>query len=238
MSGHSHWATTHRQKGINDAKKGVLFTKAGRDITIAAQKGGDPDKNFMLRMAIDAARAVNLPKENIERAIKRGTGELKDGAKIEEIVYEGFGPGHVALLIETATDNKNRTVSEIKSLFTKNNLKLGNVGSVAFLFGRVGLLVFSLEQYTSEALEEAALDSGALDFKSEEENFVVFTKMEDLQKVREFFVGKNFTPESAKLGYAPHQTVTLPEKELEVFQKFYELLDEHPDVQVVWSNLA
>ena len=144
MSGHSHWATTHRQKGVNDAKRAAVFTKYGRLITIAAREGTDPAMNFRLRLAVDNARSVNMPKENIERAIKAGSGENKDGAIIEEVLYEAYGPGQVALLIQGLTDNKNRTVSDIKTLLTKNGGKFVPSGSVAFMFRHSGIIVFSL----------------------------------------------------------------------------------------------
>ncbi|HOF42905.1 MAG TPA: YebC/PmpR family DNA-binding transcriptional regulator, partial [Candidatus Moranbacteria bacterium] len=139
MSGHSHWAGIKQRKGINDAKRASIFTKYGRLISVAAkQGGGNTDTNFSLRLAIDQAKSVNMPKETIERAIKKGTGELKDGAEIEEVIYEGFGPGNVAMLVKIATDNRNRTFSEIKSIFTKAGGKLGSEGSVKFMFRLVG----------------------------------------------------------------------------------------------------
>lgn len=238
MSGHSHWAGIKHHKGINDAKRAAIFTKAGRNIILAAERGGgNPETNYTLKIAIDAARAVNMPKDRIERAIKRGTGELSDEAKIEEVVYEGFGPGQVAILIETATDNKNRMVSELKSLFTKNGGKMGASGSVMFLFRRVGLIVFSLEKYKREQLELETLESGALDFFVEDDSFVVVTASDTLQKVQMYLQENNFTPERASLGYLPTQTITLEKKESETYTRFRELIEDHPDVQVIWDNL-
>lgn len=239
MSGHSHWAGIKHHKGLNDAKRAALFTKYGRNIIIAAEHGGgNPDTNYALKIAIDAARTVNMPKDKIERAIKRGTGELKDEKKIEEYTYEAYGPGQVALLVETATDNKNRTVSELKSLFTKNGGKMGAAGSVMFLFRRVGLIAFSLEQHPSDTLENAALDSGADDFTVEAETFLVITAPDALQKVQQYFQSKGFTPERASLGYMPAQSASLTEKDREHFLKLREIIDDHPDVQTVWDNLA
>lgn len=237
MSGHSHWATTHRAKGVNDAKRAAVFTKYGRNIIIAAEHGGgNPDSNYMLKIAIDAARSVNMPKENIERAIKRGTGELKDAAKIEEFTYEAYGPGQIALLIEAATDNKNRTVSEVKSILTKGGGKFVPTGAVSFMFRRVGLITFSLEKYAAETLEMETLESGADDFFTTEESFVVVTAIDKLQSAQEYFKNKNLLSENAELGYLPSQTSELDEKNKEAFDKLLETLDDHPDVQRVWDN--
>jgi YebC/PmpR family DNA-binding regulatory protein len=238
MSGHSHWATHKHHKGIMDAKRGAIFTKFGRLISIAAREGGDPDMNYKLRLAIDNARGVNMPKENIERAIKVGTGENKDSAIIEEVLYEAYGPNQVALLIEGLTDNKNRAVSEVKTLLTKNGGKFVPSGSVSFLFKRCGVIVFSLEKYTADDLEMATIESGAEDFKLEDEVFVVITKVEDLQTVKTYLEGKNFIPESASLGYLPTQTVALSDEDLEKYFKLKEILEDNADVQTVWDNLG
>lgn len=239
MSGHSHWATTHRAKGVNDAKRAAIFTKYGRNIIVAAAAGGsNPDSNYMLKIAIDAARSVNMPKDNIERAIKRGTGELKDAAKIEEFTYEAYGPGQIALIIEAATDNKNRTVSEVKSILTKGGGKFVPTGAVSFMFRRVGLITFLLEKYSAEALENEVLDSGADDFFVTDESFIVVTAIDQLQSVQEYFKGKNLLSENAELGYLPTQTATLPENDQVAFDKLMETLDDHPDVQRVWDNQA
>lgn len=239
MSGHSHWATTHRAKGVNDAKRAAIFTKYGRNIIVAAAAGGgNPDSNYLLKIAIDAARSVNMPKDNIERAIKRGTGELKDAAKIEEFTYEAYGPGQVALIIEAATDNKNRTVSEVKSILTKGGGKFVPAGAVSFMFRRVGLITFLLEKYSAETLENEVLESGADDFFATDENFVVVTAIDQLQSVQEYFKGKNLLSENAELGYLPTQTTTLPASDQAAFDKLMETLDDHPDVQRVWDNRA
>jgi len=240
MSGHSHWATHKHQKGINDAKRGAIFTKYGRLITIAAREGGNgnPTMNFKLRLAIDQAKSVNMPKENIDRAIKVGTGDSKDGAQIEEILYEGYGPGQVALIIETATDNRNRTVSEIKSILTKGNGKFVATGAVSFMFRHTGLITFSLEKYSAENLELETLESGADDFFVEEDVFVVITAIDKLQSVEEYFHNKNFICESAELGYIPLQTATPNEDDIPSLERLLEILDEHQDVQRVWNNLS
>ncbi len=237
MSGHSHWAGIKHHKGLNDAKRAAVFTKYGRNIIIAAAAGGgNPDTNYSLKIAIDAARTVNMPKENIDRAIKRGTGELKDGNQIVELMYEAYGPGQVALLIETATDNKNRTVSEIKLVLTKNNGKFVPTGSVSFMFRRVGLISFLLEKYSAETLELETLESGADDFSITSEVFVAITAIDKLQSVEEYFRNKSLICESASLGYVPTQTATPSEKDLPALEKLLEALDDHPDVQRVWDN--
>ncbi len=237
MSGHSHWAGIKHHKGLNDAKRAAVFTKYGRNIIIAAESGGgNPDTNYSLKIAIDAARTVNMPKENIDRAIKRGTGELKDGNQIVELMYEAYGPGQVALLIETATDNKNRTVSEVKTILTKNNGKFVPSGAVSFMFRRVGLITFLLEKYSAETLEMETLESGADDFFVTDEVFVAITAIDKLQSVEEYFRSKNLLCETASLGYFPTQTATPEEKDIPSLEKLIELLDEHPDVQRVWSN--
>jgi YebC/PmpR family DNA-binding regulatory protein len=239
MSGHSHWATTHRAKGVNDAKRAAIFTKYGRNIIIAAEHGGgNPDSNYLLKIAIDAARSVNMPKENIERAIKRGTGELKDTAKIEEFTYEAYGPGQIALIIEAATDNKNRTVSEVKSILTKGGGKFVPTGAVSFMFRRVGLITFSLDKCSAETLEIETLESGADDFFTTDEVFVAVTAIDKLQAVEEYFRSKNLICESAALGYLPSQTSELDTKNQGAFDKLMETLDDHPDVQRVWDNRA
>lgn len=238
MSGHSHWATTHRAKGVNDAKRAALFTKAGRNIILAAERGGgNPDSNYLLKIAIAEARSLNMPKDKIERAILRGTGELV-GEKIESITYEGFGPGNVAVMIDTTTDNRNRTVSELRSLFTKNGGKFGNTGSVAFLFERVGVLAFETEGKSVETLEEMAIESGASDYAAEGEVFVVYTPIDSLQSVQKFFAEKGLAPRSASLGWKPTQTITLDAETKKGFDTFLEELEDHPDVQAVWDNLA
>jgi YebC/PmpR family DNA-binding regulatory protein len=237
MSGHSHWATTHRAKGVNDAKRAAIFTKAGRNIILAAERGGgNPDSNYLLKIAITEARALNMPKDRIERAILRGTGELV-GEKIESIMYEGFGPGQVAVLIETTTDNRNRTVSELRSLCLKKGGKLGNSGSVAFLFQRVGLLAFEIDETPVEQLEELTIESGAQDYAVSDDIFTVYTEVDALQSVQAFFETQKLTPTAAQLGWKPTQTVTLDPETKPVFDTFLEELQDHQDVQAVWNNL-
>jgi YebC/PmpR family DNA-binding regulatory protein len=237
MSGHNKWSGIKHRKEAQDNKRAAVFTKFGRLITIAAREGADPDMNFKLRLAIDTARSFNMPKDNIERAIKAGAGIGKDGVQIEEVLYEAYGPGQVALLIEGLTDNKNRTVSEVKSLLTKNGGKFVPSGSVSFMFNRSGVIVFSLEKHSAEKLETEAIESGADDFRIEDDVFLVITKPEDLQAVRTYFEKNNLVPESAELGYLPNQSVELSEIDIEKYQKLKELLEDHQDIQAVWDNL-
>ena len=243
MSGHSHWAGIKHRKGIIDAKRAKIFTKYAKLLSIAARGGADPSTNFKLRLAIDAARSVNMPKENIERAIKAGAGE-KRGAAAEEVVYEAYlpvrqvdGSGQVAFIIEAATDNKNRTVGEIKTVFSKNGGKVVPSGSVSFLFTYAGIIAFAIGQYPVDALEEMAIESGADDFRVEDDLFLVITKPEKLQSVRTFFETKNILPESAELGYLPTQTISLSGEDLARYENITGLLEDNADIQTVWDNI-
>jgi len=238
MSGHSHWAGIKQRKGVNDAKKANVFTKYGRLISIAAkQGGGDPDHNFSLRLAIDQARSVNMPKDTIERAIKKGTGELKEGSEIEEVIYEGYGPGNVAMLVKTATDNRNRTVSEIKSIFTKGGGKMAGEGSVKFMFRQVGNIEISVSEKDPYEVEMAAIEAGAEDTIYAGDMITVYTKIEDLQKVKENLEKAGIEVDGAGLVYAPLQkTILDPDAKID-YERLLEKLDEHDDVQEIYDNL-
>jgi YebC/PmpR family DNA-binding regulatory protein len=240
MSGHSHWAGIKQRKGVNDAKRANIFTKYGRIVTIAAREGGgDPDTNFKLRMAVDLARSMNMPKENIERAVKRGTGELKDGAEIEEVLYEGYGPGQVALLIKCATDNRNRTVSEVRTILTKNGGKMVPGNSVNFMFRQMGAIIVAAEGKNRDELEMQAIEADAFDiaFFDEDGIFVVYTKTEDLQAVRDALEKAGLALKNADLAFVPTQKATPNEKELAQLETLLEKLDDHDDVQTVYTNL-
>jgi YebC/PmpR family DNA-binding regulatory protein len=242
MSGHSHWAGIKQRKGVNDAKRAGVFTKAAKLITIAARDGGsgDPAINFRLRLAIDQARSVNMPKDNIDRAIKRGTGELKDGAEIVEITYEGYGPGNVAMLVKTVTDNTNRTVSEIKSLFTKGGGKFVPSGSVSFMFQSVGAIeVTAPATLDAEAIELALIEAGADDFEMLEDDphhFIVFTAPDQLQAVSDALRAASFDIAEASLAYRPTQTVELAGDTLASFEALREKVESHDDVDHVYDN--
>ncbi len=240
MSGHSHWAGIKQRKGVNDAKRANVFTKYGRIVTIAAREGGgDPETNFKLRMAVDQARSMNMPKENIERAIKRGTGELKDGTTIEENLYEGYGPGQIALLIKTATDNRNRTVSEIKTILTKTNGKMVPSGSVSFMFRQVGEIILDTEGKNRDDIEMQAIEAGADDIAFFEEDGIcaVYTKIEDLQTTKEALEQQGLIIKDAGLTFLPTQKATPSPEQLAQCELLIEKLEDHDDVQTVYANL-
>ncbi|MFZ2225874.1 MAG: YebC/PmpR family DNA-binding transcriptional regulator [Candidatus Moraniibacteriota bacterium] len=237
MSGHSHWAGIKQRKGVNDAKRGKIFTKYGKLVTIAARDGGGKlETNFQLRMAVDRARAMNMPKENIERAIKRGTGEIK-GALIEEILYEAVGPGELMLLISCTTDNKNRTVSEVKTILTKNNSKLGEKGSAMWNFEQVGSISVDVENKAVDELELQAIEAGARDTILEEEVLIIITDQKDFARVRESLTKEKLKILDSGLIYLPKTTITVPEKTRESYENLMELLDDHDDVSEIYSNL-
>ncbi len=237
MSGHSHFAGIKHKKGINDAKRAKIFTKFAKPIAIAAQEGGgNPDTNFKLRMAIDKARQFNMPKENIERAIKRGTGELK-GETLQEIVYEAKGPGNVLMLISATTDNRNRTVSEIKSILAKLGGKMGEAGSSMWNFEQAGIILADPETQALDELELMAIDSGAKDIKTEENIVSVFTEMRDLQKVKNKLEEKKVKVLEASLVFIPKSTIKLDENAKASYEKLLEALDDQDDVNEIYDNL-
>jgi YebC/PmpR family DNA-binding regulatory protein len=236
MSGHSKWATIRRKKGALDAKRGKIFTRLIREITIAArQGGGDPDGNPRLRLAIDNAKAANMPADNIERAVKKATGEL-EGSQITELTYEGYGPGGVALLVEVATDNKNRTVAEIRHLFGKNGGNMGETGSVAWMFERKGLITVKRENKTEDEMMEIIIDAGADDLTTEEEFFEVTTSIENFEPVRKTLLEKNQTVENASLQWIAKNLVPVKGEEAEKVMKLVEGIEESDDVQNVFTN--
>lgn len=234
MSGHSKWATTKRQKAVVDAKRSSIFTKLSNLISIAARKGGDPDTNFSLRMAVDKARSFSMPKDNIERAIKRGTGEL-GGAAIEELTYEGIGPAKSQFIIKSVTDNKNRSAAEVRHLFSKYG---GSLGAVAWNFDKKGVIMISDLGLKIEDLELELIDAGADDIKIEEEGVTIFTKMEDLQKVKQFLDAKNIASESADIEYAAKEEICATGEERETLEKFIEELDNNEDISDYYHNIS
>lgn len=239
MSGHSHWAGIKHRKGANDAKRAVIFTKLARPITIAARDGGgNPNTNWQLRLAIDQARSFNMPKDNIERAIKKGTGELKEGGAIEELLYEAYGPGNVALLIRAVTDNKNRTVSEVKSLLTKGGGKMVPNGSVSYLFQEVGEILLDTPLEKREATELIAIESGAedTDYDEQENILAVYTPLADFQTLKEHLETAGLTLQSAEVIFRPTQKAKLSQEDQTLYDALYEKLDDHPDVQKVYDN--
>ena len=237
MSGHSHWAGIKHRKGINDAKRARVFTKLAKPIVIAARSdGGNPDTNFKLRLAIDKAREFNMPKENIDRAVKRGAGGLK-GAQMEEIVYEAMGPGGIMMLIKTTTDNKNRTLGEIKTILTKTGGKFGEAGSAMWNFEPAGSIIVDAEGKDAEELELMAIDSGAKDIQSEEGVMKIFTDPSNLQKVQENLEKNGFKILEAELAYLPKNTAKIDEKNRATYEKLLEALDEQEDVDEIFDNL-
>ncbi len=236
MSGHSKWSTIKRKKGAADAKRGKIFTKLIREIAVAAKMGGgDPSSNPRLRTAVAAAKAQNMPKDNVERAIKKGTGEL-EGVTYEEVTYEAYGPGGVAMLVDCMTDNKQRTVSEVRHIVTKHNGNLGEVGSVAWNFDLKGYLVIEKEQVSEEDLMEWALEAGAEDIKDTGSAFEVFTAPGEFDNVRGALEDKGLNFGLAQISKLAKNTVQLEGKEAEQMIKLVEALEDLDDVQNVYSN--
>ena len=236
MAGHSKWANIRFRKGAQDAKRGKLFTKLIREITVAARAGGgDPDANPRLRQAMEKARANSMPKDNIERAVKRGTGEL-EGASYEEIRYEGYGPGGVAVMVDTMTDNRNRTVAEVRHAFSKFGGNLGADGSVGYLFNQVGLVSFPAGTDEDQVME-VAIEAGAEDVLVDEEGAMeVLTDPQDFDSVRDAIKAAGLEPEQADITMRASTTTVLAEKEAGSMVKLLEMLEELDDVQQVYSN--
>jgi YebC/PmpR family DNA-binding regulatory protein len=236
MAGHSKWAKVKHFKGAVDAKRGKIFSKLAREITIAAkQAGGDPDMNPRLRMVLLKCRAANMPGDNIERAIKRGTGGA-EGLVFEELTYEVFGPGGVALLIEVSTDNRNRTSAEIRSLLTKNGGSMASQGSVSRLFHRRGQMILPREGADEDALMEVALEAGADDFKAEPEGFEILTDPAHFEAVHRQLEAKGFKCAVAEVTQLPTLSVPLDPATAAAVNKLIEALEEHDDVKEVYSN--
>ncbi len=237
MSGHSKWASIKHKKAIVDAKRGGIFTKIIREITTAARiGGGDPNGNARLRIAITKAKEANMPADNIKRAIQKGTGELP-GVAYEELTYEGYGPGGVALLIHVMTENKNRTAAEIRHLLGKLGGNLGESGSVAWMFDKKGYLTFPKEKTDEEKLMTVALDAGAEDIRSgDPENYEVLTSPADFERIKEALVAAHFTPVFAEVTYLPQSTVPLEGHDAEKMLKLMDGLESHDDVQDVVAN--
>mgnify|MGYP001297310950 CR=1 FL=1 len=237
MSGHSHWAGIKHRKGINDAIRGKIFTKHGKMIAIAARDGGGkPDMNFSLKLAIEHAKADNMPKENIERSIKRGTGELK-GAEITEIIYEAMGPGNILLLIKTATDNRNRTVSELKTILTRSGGKLGEMGSVMWNFEPAGSLTVEIGQANPDDIEMAAIEAGAKDIKNDNHSLIIHTQTKDLNKVQQTIIELGCVITQVGLIYLPKTVVIIDEHTRINYERLLEALDDQDDVQEIYDNL-
>ena len=239
MSGHSKWSTIKRKKGAADAKRGAIFTRLAREIAVAAREGGgDPESNFRLRLAVDKARAENMPKDNIERAIKRGSGEDKDGAAYEEIMYEGYGPKGVAMMIETVTDNRNRSVSEIRHALSRSGGSMAEVGSVAWQFERVAYFAFPSNELSYDKAFELAIEAGADDVTEDDGEIEITGPVESFKAIADLLHKANVNPEDAGLRMVPKQEVELAVNETLQVMKVIESLEEMDDVQNVYSNLT
>ncbi len=236
MSGHSKWSQIKRQKGVADAKRGQVFTKLGREISVAARQGGaDTTSNFRLRLAVQRARAENMPAENIDRAIKRATGG-GDGASLEEVMYEGYGPGGVAILVDALTDNRNRTISDLRNVFTKSGGNMAEAGAVAWTFDQKGIISLTVEKADPEELALQVIDSGAEDVKIEEDSIEVHTAPHDLEQVRRSLEEQGIAMESSEMVMVPKISVFLEEKEALQFLRLVDRLEELDDVQKVYFN--
>lgn len=236
MSGHSKWSTIKRKKGAADAKRGKLFTKLIKEISIAAKLGGgDPEGNARLRAAIAMAKTENMPKENIERAIKKGTGGL-EGVNYEELTYEGYGPGGVAIIVEVLTDNKNRTIADIRNSFSKHNGNLGESGCVSWMFTLKGLILFDQDKVDEERLIEAVLDVGAEDIREREREFEVITDPAQFEDVKRAAQDAGLEYSFAEVTMIPQSTVRLLGKEAEQMLRLMERLEDSDDIQRVYAN--
>ena len=236
MSGHSKWHSIKHKKAVVDARRGQQFTKLARAITVAAKEGGgDPEGNSALALAVQKARDASMPKDNIERAIAKGTGEGSDGEQIETVLYEGYGPGGVALLIEAVTDNRNRTGSEIRHLFSKNGGSLGEPGSVSYLFDKQGVIVVDATRYDEDDLIPA-IDAGALDISVDEDVFEVVTEPGDLVAVRDALADAGVEIESAELSQRPKSRVPVDEADATKLLRLIDALEDSDDVSAVYAN--
>lgn len=236
MSGHSKWASIKHKKGAVDAKRGKVFTKLIKEITVATRMGGkDPEANARLRTAIAAAKAENMPKENIERGIKKGTGEL-EGSTYEEAIYEGYGPGGVAVLVEVLTDNKNRAVADVRHLFERHGGSLGAAGCVAWMFSQKGLIVLPRDQTDEERLFEVALEAGAEDIKEGEKEFEVVTEPSLFEQVKAAIEDAELTPIIADITMIPKTTTNLEGKHAQQMLTLMEVLEDNDDVNHVYAN--
>lgn len=236
MSGHSKWHSIKHKKGATDARRGKLFTKFIKEITVAARTGGgDPDANARLRKAILDAKAGNMPNDTIDRAVRRGTG-AEEGVTYEEITYEGYGPGGVALLMEVVTDNRNRTVAEIRHIFSKNGGNLGEAGSVGWLFEKKGYIVVEKKAKPEDELFEIAIDGGADDLRADEDNFEIITTPENFEAVHSAIKSAGIEPQVAEVSMVPQNYIKLEGSSAQQMLRLVEALEDHDDVQKVHAN--
>jgi YebC/PmpR family DNA-binding regulatory protein len=236
MSGHSKWSTIKHKKAAQDAKRGAMFTKVIKELTVAARlSGGDPDMNPRLRTAMLKAKAVNMPQDTMQRAIMKGTGELP-GVSYEEITYEGYGPGGVAMIVTALTDNRNRTVAEIRKIFSKNGGNLGESGCVAWMFQKKGLIVVDKDKIDEDELLGIALEAGAEDVRPGDAMYEVITSVEDFEPVKQEITAKGLEPSSAEISLIPQTSVRLEGNQARQLLKLMDELEEHDDVQNVYAN--
>lgn len=237
MSGHSKWATIKHRKGLADAKRGKLFSKLAKEITIASRLGGgDLNANPRLRTAVTTARSSSMPSKNIENAIKKGTGESKEGIDYTEISYEGYGPHGVAVMVECFTDNKNRTVAELRTLFSKNNGSLGETGSVSWQFDKKGVIHIEKERVEEDKITELALELSAEDIRSEVEGYVIYTTVDSFHEINESLQAQEIPIANAEITLVPKNTVSITAEQTETINRFIEVLEDHEDVKSVSSN--
>jgi YebC/PmpR family DNA-binding regulatory protein len=239
MSGHSHWATIRRKKESADAKKGQVYTRLAREIVIAVHEGGgDPSSNFRLQLAIDRARSQNMPKDNIERAIKRGTGESKEGFEIEEVTYEGFAPHGIAVLVRCVTDNRNRTVAEVRHVLNRFGGSMAEAGAVGWQFKRIAYFDFPLEKHNPDAIFELAVEAGADDVSFDDDEVEIVAPVEAFSEINQRLNAAGISPEDAELRFTPTNELELGDDEALQVLKVIESLEDLDDVQDVFSNLA
>lgn len=236
MSGHSKWSTIKHKKGATDAKRGKIFTKVIKEITVAARiGGGDVDGNPRLRLAVQKAKEVNMPQENVTRAIKKGTGEL-EGVQYQEISYEGYGPGGVAIFMEVMTDNKNRTISELRAVLDKNGGNMGENGCVAWIFEKKGTITIMTSEKNEEELLELAIDAGGDDLQTVDDHYEITTSIETFESVRKAIENSGIKVQSAELTRIPQNMVNVEEKNCKSLLRLMDMLEDHDDIQKVYSN--
>ncbi len=238
MSGHNKWSKIKRKKEVTDAQKSKIFASLSKEIIIVAKNGSDPETNFQLKMAVDKAKSLNMPKANIDKAIKRGSGELKNEAQLEEFLFEAYSPNQVAMLIKAVSDNKNRTLSEVKTLLTKNSGKMVEAGSISWQFNQVGKIVLDESEKAKEVIEEISIESGADDFRLEDDFFVVYTAFQELQAVKENLEKSGLKIREACLTYLPQNKIELNDQELEKYFDFVDRIQEQDDVVEIYDNIG
>jgi YebC/PmpR family DNA-binding regulatory protein len=236
MSGHSKWKTNKSRKTAADAKKGAVYTKVIKEITMAAREGGgNPDTNIRLRTAMTRAKEANMPSDNVKMAIKRGTGEIP-GIVYETVIYEAYGSGGVAIMIEALTDNKNRTTAELRNIMSKKGANMAGAGSVSWMFAKKGYILVERSQVKEEELMSVVLDAGAEDFKSDEKNYEIFTSVQNLEKVKQAIQAKGINPQDAEVTMVPSSTIRLTGNDAKQLLLLIDALEEHEDVQQVYAN--